>query len=291
MTTPGPEAARGWRAKVTLEYDGARFAGSQFQPGRRTVQGVVEEALERLTDEWRRIVLAGRTDAGVHASGQVASFDAPARFSPEALRRGLNALLPPDAAAVAVEPVAAGFHARFSAVSRRYAYLIWNSPTPSPLRRATSWQVRAPLDVAAMRTAGAALVGEHDFASFAGAGRGVPGAEDEAVGTRRTVTELAVEVAEVAEPGRLVRIEIEAPSFLPHMVRNIAGALAEVGRGRWPIEAMAEALAAADRRRSAPTAPAQGVILLRVAYAPTWYDVEPSAVGHQSPVWALEAKE
>jgi tRNA pseudouridine38-40 synthase len=273
MAAPDPTAEAGWWAGVRLEYDGTRFAGSQFQPGRRTVQGVVEEALERLTGEWRRIALAGRTDAGVHASGQVASFRAPDRFTPGILQRGLNALLPEDAAATEVRAMAAGFHARFSAGSRRYAYQIWNSQFPSPLRRTTSWQVRMPLEIAAMATAAQALVGEHDFASFAGAGKGVPDEAGETAGTRRTVSDVTVSIAERAAHGRLIRIEIEARSFLPHMVRNIAGALVEVGGGRWPAAAMGDILAAADRRRSAPTAPPQGVILLNVTYAPTWYDV------------------
>jgi tRNA pseudouridine38-40 synthase len=265
-------ASAGWWAKVTLEYDGTHFAGSQAQPAQRTVQGEVEAALMRLTGEWRRIVLAGRTDAGVHAAGQVASFVAPARFTPERLRGGLNALLPEDVAAVAVEKVAAGFHARFAAVSRRYAYDIWNGPARSPLRRATAWHVRPPLAVEAMHDAGQALLGEHDFASFAGAGRGVPGDDGGASGTRRTLTTLAVAVAEATATGRLVRLTIEAPSFLPHMVRNIAGALVEVGLGRWPVERPAVVLAAMDRRQSAATAPPQGVNLLAVTYGQTWYD-------------------
>jgi tRNA pseudouridine38-40 synthase len=273
MAAPGPAAAAGWWAKVTLEYDGTRFAGSQYQPAQRTVQGVVEEALARLTGEWSRIALAGRTDAGVHASGQVASCRVPVRFTPATLQRGLNALLPEDVAAVEVRPVAAGFHARFAALSRRYAYLIWNSPAPSPLRRATSWQVRAPLEVAAMQAAARLLVGAHDFASFAGAGRGVPDDAGATAGTRRTITALTVAVAEQVESGRLVRIEVEAPSFLPQMVRNIAGALVAVGSGRWTVADLGGVLTAADRRRSAPTAPPQGVILLRVSYAPTWYDL------------------
>jgi tRNA pseudouridine38-40 synthase len=270
MEGRGQPVGDGWRAKVTLEYDGTHFAGSQYQPGQRTVQGEVEAALRRLTGEWQRIALAGRTDTGVHAAGQVASLMAPRRFLAPALGRGLNALLPPDLAVVAVAPVAPGFHARFSAVSRRYAYQIWNGPVASPLRRALSWHVRAPLDLAAMGEAGAALLGEHDFASFAGAGRGVPDDDGQTAGTRRRITALTVGVAEATAHGRLVRIEIEAPSFLPHMVRNIAGALVAVGRGEWPVVAIEGVLTAADRRRSAATAPAQGVILLRVDYGPEW---------------------
>lgn len=266
MAEPGAHAAEGWWARITLEYDGTRFAGSQYQPGQRTVQGVVEEALARLTGEWRRITLAGRTDTGVHARGQVANLWAPARFSPAILGRALNALLPEDIAVVAVIPAPAGFHARFSASSRRYAYLIWNGPVRSPLRRATSWHVTAPLDVAAMQAAADHLVGEHDFASFAGDGHGVPNEEGRRPGTRRRVLTLTVAVAEATESGRLIRITIEASSFLPHMVRNIAGALVAVGRGAWPAAAMGEVLAATDRRRSAPTAPPRGLTLDAVAY-------------------------
>ena len=265
MAESGPPAA-GWWARVILEYDGSRFAGSQFQPGRRTVQGVVEEALARLTGEWRRITLAGRTDSGVHAGGQVAHLWAPARFPPPVLARALNALLPEDVAVVAVDAAPAGFHARFSASSRRYAYLIWNSPARSPLRRAASWHITTPLAIADMQAAASFLVGEHDFASFAGDGWGVPDEAGARPGTRRRVTALTVEVAEATARGRLIRVTIEASSFLPHMVRNIVGALVAVGRGAWPVAAMAEVLAAADRRRAAPTAPPQGLILEMVAY-------------------------
>jgi tRNA pseudouridine38-40 synthase len=265
MTKTGP-SADGWWARIVLEYDGARFAGSQFQPGQRTVQGVVEEALARLTGEWRRITLAGRTDTGVHARGQVASLLAPARFTPDTLRRALNALLPEDVAVVTVDEVEAAFHARFSATSRRYVYLIWNGPVRSPLRRASAWHVTARLDVAAMQAAALALVGEHDFASFAGAGHGVPDATGQTRATRRWLTHLSVEVVETGAAGRLIRITVEATAFLPHMVRNIVGALAAVGRGEWPVAAMREVLAAADRRRAAPTAPAHGLTLEAVAY-------------------------
>jgi tRNA pseudouridine38-40 synthase len=260
-----------WWAHVTLEYEGTRFAGSQYQPGQRTVQGTIEDAVHRLTGEWQRITLAGRTDTGVHASGQVASLVVPARFTPAAFARGLNALLPPDVAAVSVRPVRPGFHARFAALSRSYAYSIWNGPFASPLRRTTSWHVRATLDVAAMRAAGAALVGAHNFASFAGAGRGVA-AGGRAVGAPGgTVTELTTTVAEETAHGRLIRLTITAPSFLPHMVRNIAGALVAVGRGAWPVAAVAEVLAAADRRRAPATAPPEGVMLERIVYDEAWY--------------------
>lgn len=274
MVADGSSAAC-WRAKITLEYLGTHFAGSQYQPGQRTVQGVVEEALARLTGEWSRITLAGRTDTGVHASGQVASVDVPRRFAAPGLRRSLNALLPHDVAALAVEPMAASFHARFSALRRRYAYQIWNAPVPSPLRRATSWLVTAPLDVAAMVEAAQVLLGEHDFASFAGSGQGVPGGQAATALTHRTLLEITVTVVEAQVQGRLIRIEIEAPAFLPQMVRNIAGALVAVGRGAWSAARLAEVLAAADRRQSVATAPPSGVMLLNVTYGPEWQAVSP----------------
>jgi tRNA pseudouridine38-40 synthase len=266
MTEPDPAGQPDWRARATLEYDGTDFAGSQIQPGQRTVQGVVEAALRRLTTEERRIALAGRTDAGVHAQGQVASFWAPARFSPADLRRGLNALLPPDVAVVALEVAPAGFHARYSARGRHYAYQVWNGPVASPLRWATSWHVQTPLALEPMRLAAQALIGWHDFASFAGGGLGVPGSGTPGVNTWRQVRWVQLEVAEETAGGRLIRLEIEATAFLPQMVRNIAGALVAVGRGAWPVAMVGEILAAADRRRSAPTAPPQGVILMAVSY-------------------------
>lgn len=271
VTSPEYQAETGrWWARVVVEYDGTDFAGSQFQPNQRTVQGVIEEALQRLTGEWQRIVLAGRTDRGVHASGQVAGFELPARFAPAVVRRGLNALLPRDVAVLTVEPVKAGFHARFSARARRYGYAIWNGPTASPLRRRTCWHVTATLDVAAMQAGGATLIGTHDYASFAGSGRGIPDDEGQTQATIRTVTAVAVKVADELPTGRLIWIEIEAQSFLPQMVRNIVAGLVMIGRGAWPISTMHELLLAADRRRSAPTAPPQGVILLRVDYGPEW---------------------
>lgn len=261
-------ASDGWMAKVTLEYDGAGFAGSQYQTDQRTVQGVVEEALTHLTGASRRITLAGRTDTGVHASGQVASVPVPVRWTPARLRQGLNALLPDDVVAVAVEPVAATFHARFSAVQRRYAYQIWNAPVPSPLRRTTSWHVRGALAIEEMQAAANHLLGTHDYASFAGAGRGVPGRDGRTVATQRTIARITIDVVDETSYGRLIQIGIEAESFLPHMVRNIAGALVAVGKGVWAVETMRQVLVAADRRQSAPTAPPQGVILVEVIYMP-----------------------
>lgn len=271
MASLEPAGSAGWWARLILEYDGSDFAGSQYQPRQRTVQGVVEEALERLTGEWRRIRLAGRTDTGVHASGQVASLIVPDRFSPVSLRRGLNALLPGDVAVLEAQQVAPGFHARYDARSRRYAYAIWNSQTRSPLRRRTTWQVREPLAVPAMQRAAAALIGDHDFASFAGAGHGVPDEGGQTRGTRRRVESVDIEIVDATIQGKLIHVEIEASAFLPHMVRNIVGALVVVGRGIWTAEQLQHVFAATDRRRSAPTAPPQGLCLIGVTYGAEWH--------------------
>lgn len=245
--------------KLTLEYDGAGFEGWQVQRGarpRRTVQGVLVEALERLTGERVAVEGAGRTDAGVHALGQVASLVLERCTIPlDGVRDGLNALLPEDVVVRAVEAAADGFHARKDATAKRYRYLILGSPVRSALRRGRVWHRRGPLDREAMARGAAFLLGTHDFSAF----RAAAGAARRPV---RTVTTLTVE----DDPDGLVRIEVEGNGFLMHMVRIIVGTLVEVGRGRIPPERVREILAGHDRRAAGPTAPAHGLYLVAVRY-------------------------
>jgi len=242
--------------RFTLEYDGAGFAGWQAQArGERTIQQTFEAAIERVTGERIRVAAAGRTDAGVHALGQVASAPISTALSPTALQRALNQTLPDDLAVVVAERAADDFHARFSAVGKLYRYRVWNAATRSPLRAARAHWVARELDVPAMSTAAEAFLGCHDFAALQAAG-------SEVESTLRTVERLDVERE---SPEELV-FWAQADGFLRHMVRNLVGTLLEVGAGRRPVESMTELLACGDRRRAGPTAPAAGLTLVRVFY-------------------------
>lgn len=257
--------------KLVLEYDGTDFVGSQLQKTGRTVQGELENAIARLTGlpngERCKVNFAGRTDSGVHAGGQVANFRTTSRHSLETFRRGLNALLPHDVAVLVAEEVDLEFHARFSAKERQYRYYVLNRPSRSPTLRRYAYHLIEPLDVVAMQEAAQNLVGEHDFASFAGAGWGVPSDSDEdSPGTVRRMlkAEWLVERRNFEPP--LLVLELVANAFLPHMVRNIVGTLLLVGKSeRTPAE-FAKILAACDRRLAGPTAPACGLSLVGVKY-------------------------
>lgn len=242
------------RLKLTLEYDGTEFHGWQVQPELRTVQGVVEEKLSILLDEAVKLVGAGRTDAGVHARGQVAHCETCRVLGPEAIRRGINSLLPPDVAVQRVEQVAPDFHARYAALRKTYSYTILRQPSPSPLWRRTALHVRASLNVEAMREAAAALRGRHNFCAFWGGG-------DDRRTPWRTLTRLEIE-----EHPPLLRIWMEADSFLRHMVRNVVGTLLEIGRGRYPSDWARQVLESRDRSRAGATAPAHGLCLEEVVY-------------------------
>jgi len=242
--------------RLTLEYDGTDFCGWQLQAeGQRTVQGVVEHAIERVTGSLCRVHGAGRTDAGVHAEGQVASVGLTSRLAPDELRRALNANLPADVAVRWAAVVDDGFHARFSARGKVYRYRVWNGEVRSPLRaRWTHAEPRA-LDLGGMSQAAKELVGRHDFASFQAAGAEVDS-------TVRTLTRFEISGC----PGDEIAFEVAGEGFLRHMVRNLVGTLLEVGRGRRTVSSVAETLAARDRRRAGPTAPACGLTLVRVEY-------------------------
>lgn len=203
-----------------------------------------------------KVTGASRTDAGVHAAGQVASLTTSSTLSPPAIRRGLNALLPPEIRVLTVQEAPPGFNARRWARAKHYGYFIENSPVPSPLLRAFTWHVREPLNRAAMAAALGCLRGAHDFASFCAA----PGRARHPV--------CRVFSARLRSRRQFVAFFFSADSFLHHMVRNLVGSLVEVGRGRRPPRWVAELLLAGDRTLAGPTAPAQGLILLRVLYPP-----------------------
>ena len=248
--------------KLTIAYDGARFCGWQVQPELRSVQRTVETVWRELTGEERRVTASGRTDAGVHALGQVVGVDTESRFSAAQLQTGLNARLPNDVAVLKVEPAPGGFHATYDAVSKQYRYMIHNSRVPPLFDRHRVWHVPKRLDVELMRQAAEPLVGRHDFSSFSAA-------ESQRKSMVRTITSIGVRSVPVPgyEPGSdRILIDVEGTGFLHHMVRILVGTLVWVGQGSrsalWP----AEVLAARDRRAAGRTAPPQGLTLMRVEY-------------------------
>lgn len=238
------------RYRARVEYDGADFAGFQSQSNARSVQGELESALARLGDGTRtRVDGAGRTDAGVHASGQVIAFTWTGRLSAAELESGLNGVLPPDVALRDLRPVPAGFHPRYAARYREYRYTVWNGPR-SPLRERTALGVRVPLDTAAMGRAGSAFVGRHDFSAFGSADR-------QPVRT--------VHAVRVRREGRVVTVDVRADAFLRGMVRRMVAFLLEVGTGKLEEQAVAAALEARRPALNGAAAPAKGLCLRHVA--------------------------
>jgi tRNA pseudouridine38-40 synthase len=243
------------RVVLGIQYDGSGFRGWQTQrPGVRTVQACLEQALAKVADHPVSLTCAGRTDAGVHGVGQVAHFDTAAVRSERSWVLGGNANLPLDLSLDWARAVPEDFHARFSALARRYRYLILNQPCRSALwHERAAWCYR-PLDVRQMHEAGQALVGEHDFSSFRAA-------ECQARHPIREIRELTVR-----RQGDGVVLEVEANAFLHHMVRNIAGVLIAIGAGDRPIDWAREVLEGRDRTQAGVTAPAEGLYLLMVRY-------------------------
>jgi tRNA pseudouridine38-40 synthase len=247
--------------KLTLAYDGTDFHGWQAQPGLRTVQGVLAEACERILRHPARPSGAGRTDAGVHARGQVASLETESALPLDKIGRAVAAVLPDDVALVAIDEAPPGFDARFSARGKWYRYRILDARRRDPFERRTAWLVDAALDEGAMREAGAALVGTHDFRSFAktDARTAAPEADEQA--TVRTIHAL-----DAHREGPIMTLDVRGDGFLYNMVRAIAGTLVEVGRGRRPATFARDALLARDRGAAGPTAPPQGLFLMEVFY-------------------------
>ena len=242
--------------RFTLEYDGAGFAGWQAQAGdQRTVQDEFESAIEQVTGQRLRVAASGRTDAGVHALGQVVSAQIETELPPAALQRALNHILPADLAVVSADLAADDFHARYSAIGKLYCYRVWNAPTRSPLLATRAHWVPRPLDLPAMSKAAEAFVGRHDFAALQAAG-------SEVESTVRSLERVEIE----REPSGELVFWVEGDGFLRHMVRNLVGTLLEVGSGQRSIESMAELLASEDRRQAGPTAPALALTLVRVFY-------------------------
>ncbi len=242
------------RFKLIVQYDGTDYHGWQIQPDGATIQGVLEDAIRRMLGESTRVAAAGRTDAGVHALGQVVSFSVQRSVPLETLVRGLNALTPRDISICAVDVVSDDFDPRRAARSRVYTYRIWNARWPSPFWRRYAWHVPRALDDERMCAAAACLVGEYDFSSFQAAGC------DAEHAVRRVLR------SEITRDGPLLVYTIEATAFLRHMVRNIVGTLVEVGTAQRAVADLPRLLAARDRTLAGPTVPACGLCLTQVNY-------------------------
>lgn len=238
--------------RLVVEYDGTAYHGFQWQPQVPTVQGVLEDALARVTGQRVRVVGAGRTDAGVHALGQVVSCELTWTRDVAALARALNGVLPADVAVLEAAWAAPGFHARFSARSRVYRYVILNRAAPSPLRRRYTYHVREPLWVEGMDAAVRQLVGRRDLAVF--------------TGPRERTTVRDVLRARCWREGDTVLVEVEANAFLPHMMRHLVGALIQVGRGRLAVDELGRKVATGDRQGLGPAVPPAGLYLVQVTY-------------------------
>jgi tRNA pseudouridine38-40 synthase len=245
------------RLALLVEYQGTAYGGSQYQKNAPTVQGALERALGSLTSEPIRVAMAGRTDAGVHARGQVASFKTRTRHSDAVIVRGANALLPADIAVKASAEVPLDFDPRRNAKSRLYRYTLDQSQQRPAIERAFTWHTGPGLDVRSMERAVKALRGRHDFAAFT--------APSEV--TRRNVLS-----ATFTERGKRLHFDIEANAFLPHMVRRIVGSLVEVGRGRMTVAEFKRLVTEAPPGEASRTAPARGLCLIKVRYESGLFD-------------------
>lgn len=240
--------------KLTIEYDGTAYAGWQRQLNQPTVQAAIEDSLRNITQTEITVIGAGRTDAGVHALGQVASFQSEKGLSPEEWTRALNGVLPENISVLATKTVPDDFHARYSAKNKLYEYRILNRRERSALARHRAWHIYGSLNLEAMREAAAFLVGRHDFSSF----QGHPTDTKDAICDLRRLA--------ITKTGNLIRIEAQADRFLKQMVRAMVGTLVEIGQGKHPPRSLKDILKAKDRRQAGKTAPPYGLYLVRVEY-------------------------
>jgi len=242
--------------KITLEYDGSKFHGWQRQKHDRTIQAEIEKAVAHIVGHDVAVVGSGRTDAGVHALGQVANFRCDTRLNESVIQKALNSLLPDSIVVRLCKQVDADFHARYDATSKTYRYRIFNRTMRVAIGRQYAWHIRHPLDLEAMRAAAEVLIGRHDFKAFEGAG------SPRSHSVRHV---LRAQLREEYQAGYLA-FEIEANGFLRFMVRNIVGTLVRVGYGKVGLENFTTILGSRDRRQAGATAPAQGLYLVKVSY-------------------------
>ncbi len=260
--------------KLLIEYDGADYHGWQRQPIRSseyteqkviTIQGILQNTIKRITGEDVKLLSASRTDAGVHAIGQVASFKTNSNLEPMTLQRALNATLPEDIRILNAEEAEDAFHPRYDALSKSYFYIISNTNFSSAFLYRYAWRVPYSLNLDEMKKAGDLLLGRHDFSAFRGAGCG-------AKSTLREIISLTIEKISSIDfmtariNGNFIKIKVEANAFLRHMVRNIVGTLVEIGRGEMTLNSVSEAIKLKDRKKTGPTAPAHGLFLEKVKY-------------------------
>jgi len=241
--------------KITIEYDGSRYHGWQRQKSDHSIQAEIEMALEKMTSAKVTLIGSGRTDAGVHAAGQVANFKCDTRLAPAAFLSGLNSLLPDDIIIKDCERVATDFHARYDARSKLYHYKILNRSIPAAIGRQYIWHIRKPLDREKMGAAMAHIIGRHDFKAFEGSGS-----------PRQDTTREVFAAKLIEEPGGMLIFEIEAEGFLRYMVRNIVGTLVDVGLGKITAADFKRILDSRDRAQAGVTAPARGLTLVKVSY-------------------------
>ena len=246
------------RIALGIEYNGTSFRGWQIQPAGGTVQDALQGALAKIAGGPVDVVCAGRTDAGVHATGQIVHFDTELDRPLTAWVRGVNTFLPASVAVRWAHPVADEFHARFSAYARRYRYLLLNRPQRPGVQSGRVGWCHQPLDVVRMQGAAEALLGEHDFSSFRAA-------ECQAKSPQKTM-----HIAQVRQVGEVIVFDFEASAFLHHMVRNLVGSLVYIGQGRQPADWMQTLLEVRDRRVAAPTFAAEGLYLVGVRYEAHW---------------------
>ena len=242
--------------KITIAYDGMHYVGWQRQDNGVSVQGLIEDALRELDGRDVAVAGAGRTDAGVHALGQVASCSLERAVTGEVLVRAVNARLPPDIRLLTAEQVAPAFHARYAASRKTYRYRIWNAAVASPFERGYAWHLIEALDLAAMDAAARRLEGRHDFAAFQAA----------SATTRSSERTLMSSRMHGGTDGPLLTYEVTGNGFLRYMVRTVVGTLVEIGRGRQTVGWMDDVLASRDRSRAGPTAPPEGLFLVQVDY-------------------------
>ncbi len=253
------------KIRLLVEYDGTAYQGWQIQKDGLTIQGILEDRIQKITGKHSRVVCAGRTDAGVHALNQVAAFRSEAGLDLETIKKALNAVLPRDIRILDASETVSSFNPRDDAVRKSYFYIIVNQRISSAFLYRYSWIVQQQLEPNSMIEASQVLVGRHDFSSFMGTGSSIKDPVREIFSLNIDKLD-EIDFMTASLKSNFIRIRIVANGFLRHMVRNIVGTLVEIGRGRIPASRMKDILASCDRRLAGPTAPAQGLFLERIEY-------------------------
>jgi len=253
------------KIRLLIEYDGTAYQGWQIQKKGLTIQGIIEEGVLKITEEHSKVIGASRTDAGVHALGQVATFRTVSRLEPEKIKGALNAVLPHDIRVLEASEVNESFNPRDNAKRKSYFYIIANQKESSAFLHRYAWLVKQPLDLKSMTEAAELLIGRHDFSSFRGTGSSTKNPVKEIFSLSVGKVE-KLDFMTISIEGNFVKIRIEADGFLRHMVRNIVGTFVEIGRGRITADRIKDILKSCDRKLAGPTAPPNGLFLERIVY-------------------------